>query len=146
MVSIPVTSSRWMPLGRFRIIDRKKNVLKLAQGEYISPERIEKVYLGSSSLLASAFVHGDSKEPTWSPSFGVDPVQFAPYVSKIAGRRKSPQPYLAAIKGVANDPPVRKASCSRCLMTSARATNSTATRGSAISISTLSRLRLIMSS
>ena len=95
-------------LGRFKIIDRKKNVLKLAQGEYISPERIENVYLGSSNLLASAFVHGDPKEASLIAIFGVDPVQFAPWASKVL-KKEIPASDLAAVKAVVNDPRVKKA-------------------------------------
>jgi long-chain acyl-CoA synthetase len=95
-------------LGRFKIIDRKKNVLKLAQGEYISPERIENVYMGSTNLIATAFVHGEGKESCLVAVFGVDPVQFAPYASKIL-KTTVPAEDPEAIRQAANDPRVKGA-------------------------------------
>ncbi|XP_058157290.1 long-chain-fatty-acid--CoA ligase 1 isoform X4 [Dasypus novemcinctus] len=50
---------KWLPNGTLKIIDRKKHIFKLAQGEYIAPEKIENIYLRSEPV-AQVFVHGES--------------------------------------------------------------------------------------
>lgn len=94
--------------GRFKIIDRVKNVLKLSQGEYVSPERLENVYLANTGLLSQGFVHGDSTQAFLVSVFGVDPVAFAPFASKIL-KKTIDSTDLVAVKAAAEDERVKKA-------------------------------------
>lgn len=48
----------WDEQGRLRIIDRKKNIFKLSQGEYVVPEKIE-IIIAKNSFVDQVFVHGD---------------------------------------------------------------------------------------
>ncbi|CAF1204257.1 unnamed protein product [Adineta ricciae] len=50
--------ARWAPAGQIQIIDRKKHMFKLAQGEYVAPERIENIYV-QSQYVAQVFVYGN---------------------------------------------------------------------------------------
>ncbi|KAG8184560.1 hypothetical protein JTE90_007676 [Oedothorax gibbosus] len=48
---------KWLPNGTLKIVDRKKHLFKLSQGEYIAPEKIENVY-SRSKMVLQIFVDG----------------------------------------------------------------------------------------
>jgi long-chain acyl-CoA synthetase len=62
-----ITEDGWLKTGDIgqvlpdclylKIIDRKKNIFKLQQGEYVAPDKVENTYL-KSNFVAEAFLHG----------------------------------------------------------------------------------------
>ncbi|KAF8698195.1 hypothetical protein HU200_035714 [Digitaria exilis] len=51
----------WQPDGSLKVIDRKKNIFKLSQGEYVAVENLENVY-GVLQEIDSIWVYGNSFE------------------------------------------------------------------------------------
>ncbi|KAI3929321.1 hypothetical protein MKX01_006557 [Papaver californicum] len=51
----------WQPNGSMKIIDRKKNIFKLSQGEYVAVENLENIY-GLVSAIDSVWIYGNSFE------------------------------------------------------------------------------------
>lgn len=95
-------------LGRFKVIDRKKNVLKLAQGEYVSPERIENVYLANCPWIQAAYVHGDSTQAYLVMIGSILPDMFATFAGKVLGQPIDPAD-ATALEAACTSPKVQAA-------------------------------------
>lgn len=51
----------WQANGALKIVDRKKNIFKLSQGEYVAVENLENIY-GLASSIDSIWIYGNSFE------------------------------------------------------------------------------------
>jgi long-chain acyl-CoA synthetase len=75
----------------------------LAQGEYISPERLENIYI-THPAIATIFVHGDSTQTSLVAIIGSDPDPFAAWATKVLRRPIS----TAEISSVYQDPKIQR--------------------------------------
>ncbi|KAF7295328.1 Long chain acyl-CoA synthetase 7, peroxisomal [Mycena indigotica] len=87
--------------GRFKIIDRVKNIMKLAQGEYVALEKIENTYSGVP-LIQQLYVHGDGLQSFLIGVVVPDPVQLANVVSGIY-KKKVTAEATAELKAACGD-------------------------------------------
>ena len=71
----------WNANGTLSIVDRKKNIFKLAQGEYIAVEYIEGVYL-QAPLVGQIWVYGNSFEMSLVAVVVPDPQEILPFLAK----------------------------------------------------------------
>jgi long-chain acyl-CoA synthetase len=71
-----------MPKNKgLKIIDRKKNIFKLSQGEYVAAEKVENFYQ-NCDLISEIFLHGES-----SQNFAI--VFITPNKSKLEAKAQS---------------------------------------------------------
>lgn len=69
------------PNGSVRIVDRAKNIFKLAQGEYIAPEKLENIYV-LSNYIGQIFVTGDSLKTCPVAIIAIDEVVVGDWAKK----------------------------------------------------------------
>ncbi|NXC65694.1 ACSL5 ligase, partial [Anhinga anhinga] len=91
---------KWLPNGTLKIIDRKKNIFKLAQGEYIAPEKIENIYIRSAPV-AQVFVHGESLRSFLIGIVVPDPETLPEFAAKLGVK--------GSYEDVCKNPAVKKA-------------------------------------
>lgn len=71
--------------GRFKIIDRIKNLLKLAQGEYVALEKVEGAY-SVSPLISQIYLHGDSLKSYLVAVIVPEPATFQGWLNFFSSR------------------------------------------------------------
>ncbi|KAI6652308.1 Long-chain-fatty-acid--CoA ligase 5 isoform X2 [Oopsacas minuta] len=72
---------KWLDNGCLKIIDRKKHIVKLSNGEYIAPEKIENCYARHPAIM-QAFVHANSLYPFPVAILVADPDTFEGWAGK----------------------------------------------------------------
>ncbi|KAF9262150.1 long-chain-fatty-acid-CoA ligase [Marasmius fiardii PR-910] len=92
--------------GRFKIIDRVKNIMKLAQGEYVALEKIENTY-SASPAVAQLYVHGDPLQPYLLGVVVADPIYLSNVAVSVADMKISPTD-LVALEKVCKDERVQE--------------------------------------
>lgn len=71
--------------GRLYIVDRVKNFFKLSQGEYVTPEKVESLYLLANPILTQCFSHGESLRSYLVGVVGVDKEQIVGFLKRECG-------------------------------------------------------------
>ncbi|KIM87577.1 hypothetical protein PILCRDRAFT_815138 [Piloderma croceum F 1598] len=93
--------------GRVKLIDRVKNIMKLAQGEYVALEKIENLY-SSSPMVAQIYVHGDSLQSYLLAVLIPEPLQLSNLATHVLGK-KVDETDKAAMEAASKDPKVNAA-------------------------------------
>ncbi|KAJ7445716.1 hypothetical protein B0H11DRAFT_1746452 [Mycena galericulata] len=92
--------------GRFKIVDRVKNIMKLAQGEYVALEKIENTY-SVCPVVAQIYVHGDSLQSFLVGVIIPDPVQLSAIASNLYGKKVA-EDDVAALAAACRDERVNR--------------------------------------
>ena len=90
---------KWLDNGCLKIVDRKKHIVKLSNGEYIAPEKLENCYTRHPAIM-QAFVHANSLYPFPVAILVADPDNFVGWADKKGF--KGTMEELCKNKGVVN--------------------------------------------
>ncbi|KAI5955867.1 hypothetical protein KGF54_001369 [Candida jiufengensis] len=91
--------------NKIYIIDRVKNFFKLSQGEFISPEKIENLYLSSNPIIQQVFIHGNSLNSYLVGIVGLDPLTIENYLQSKFNSKLTNQSEIIAFL---NEPQQKK--------------------------------------
>jgi long-chain acyl-CoA synthetase len=85
-------------VGNLSIIDRKKNLFKLAQGEYVAPEKLESIF-SECEYIQQIFVYGDSLESELVAIVIPDFEKIRDWVKSVGGNTADPKT-ICSTKGI----------------------------------------------